>query len=503
MASVLGLIFLFVLALFLFLWFKALKNRRQYETLPPIDDDYVLVPPGGRLPGEGSPRQSGEEHDPFLRPRGETSAVSPSRPRAAQATANSNTSESTNSHASGFGVLLDKPSIGFTPSVPEELRVGRPLSASELEHLKHEDVLPEEREYDEGEYSGAYAYSRNLASIPQLDPAAAPLLGSGNLPVKRSKSSLPGEPEEATVHTARRVKIEDLGPRGPDDPTRKSSNGILNAIGLGGLANIARKSWFKHFDSPRQSAAPSHEVAPMPEKDIEAGQDALPVQRAVDSFGLKTRGTVVENPDGTRPVSRVSARSGASGATLYHDAQSSLQGAPSVTPPPRALTPVDQPTIREQAWTSSPLAGPPVYDTPYSPTPSRNNSQTSFDFPAGADILDMPAPTALTHFASISSTKDSHSGSSLGIKPLLFPPPDMETIRAIGWADSPIESGSHGFYGFVTGRHIPGPGDPDILEDAPPEAENGWRSITGDTNRHGTFGTVGFPFHHEIFFVGL
>jgi hypothetical protein len=79
----------------------------------------------------------------------------------------------------------------------------------------------------------------------------------------------------------------------------------------------------------------------------------------------------------------------------------------------------------------------------------------------------MPAPTALTHFASISSMKDSFSGSSFGVTPFLFPPPGLETIRAIGWADSPTESaGSHG---FVSGRHIPSPGDLDVLEEAPPE----------------------------------
>lgn len=487
-ASVLGLIFLFVLALFLFLWFKALKNRRQYATLSPIDDDYVVVPPGGRLPGEGSPRHSGEEHDPFLQPLGEASAAAAvSRPRGPQATANSNSSESTNSHASGFGVLLDKPSIGFSPSIPEEHRTGRPLSPSDLQRLGREDVLPEEVEYEDGEYTGAYAYSTGPPAHSRLDPAAAPLLGSAALPYRPSKSSLRGEPEEATVHTARRVKVEDLGPRDLADPSsrRKSSNGILSAIGLGGLANLARKSWFKHFDSPRQSGVSADEVEPLSEKDIEAGHDALAAERAVDSFGIRTRGTA------ERSASRVSGLSGVSGATQYHDAQSLLQGgASSVTPPPRALTPVDQPPMNEQTWASSPLAGPPIYDDrpPAPSTPPRNNSQTSFEFPAGVDILDMPAPTALTHFASISSVKDSFSGSSFGATPFLFPP-GLETIRAIGWADSPTESPSS--CGFTSGRHIPGPGDLDILEEAPPAAENGWRSIAIDSSRRGTFGTVG------------
>lgn len=456
-----------------------------------------MVPPGGRLPGEGSPRQSGEEHDAFLRPRDTVgAAASPSRPRGAQATANSNSSASSNSHASGFGVLLDRPSIGFTPSIPEELQIGQ--SPSELEHLEHKPSLPEETEYDDGGYTGAFAYSKSLPSRPQLDPAAAPLLGSADLPSRRSQSSLPGEPEEATVHTARRVKVEDLGPRELADPSssRKLSNGILSAIGLGGLAHLARQSWFKHFDSPRQSGVLAHEIEPLSEKDVEAGHAP---ERPVDSFGIRTRGPVAESQEGARPVSRVSARSGTSGASQYHDAQSSLQGgASSLTPPPRALTPVDQPTMTEQTLASSPLAGPPIYeDRPPAPsTPPRNDSTASFEFPAGVDVLDMPAPTALSHFASISSLKESNSGSSFAIN-LSIPPPDLETIRPVGCANSLTESGLRGS-GFVRGRHIPGAGDLDILEEAPPEAENGWRSIA-DSNRRGTFGTVGSVFQSENF----
>jgi len=71
----------------------------------------------------------------------------------------------------------------------------------------------------------------------------------------------------------------------------------------------------------------------------------------------------------------------------------------------------------------------------------------------------------------------------------LFPPPGVETIRPVGWADSLNVFGSHCSSGFVSGIQIPGPGDLDILEEGPPEAENGWRSIAAGSNRRGTFGT--------------
>lgn len=496
-ASILGLIFLFVLGLFLYLWFKALKNRRHYKTLTPINDDYILVT-GSRAPGEGSPRHSGEEGDPFLQPRGETSAAGaamvqvsrdvPSRPaRGPPGTANSGSSASTNSHASGFGELIARPSLGLLPSMPEEERTDQPLSPADMGRLGRDQASPDDPDfYDEnGEYTGAYAYNQGLPAIASpFRPHDSHL---SNI------SSIQGEQdaETATVHTARRVRVEALGrsiSEGDEAGPSQYSAGILSAIGLGGLANLGRKSWFKNFDSPRQSAvAPSYSVEPLSERDLEAGRSLLATtQRGDSSANIPRESPVGVGEDTTRPLSGVSARSGASGATQYHDADSSLRATPPLTPLPRAATPAGQPSsLSGQTHSNSPLGGPPAYqERPVSTsTQPLNISQSTSNLATGADILDMPAPTALNHFSSMSSLKESCSGSSFGAKPFFFPPPGLETIRAVGWSDSATESTSRGSFSLGYAPIV------DILEEEPPEAENGWRSIASDTRR-GTFGAV-------------
>ena len=486
-----------MLGLFLYLWFKALKNRRHYKTLTPINDDYILVS-GSRVPGDGSPRHSGEEGDPFLQPRGETSAAGaamsqvardvPSRPpvRGPPGTANSGSSASTNSHASGFGELIARPSLGLLPSMPEEERADQPLLPADMGRLGRDPASPDDPEfYDEnGEYTGAYAYNQGLP------PVASPFRPHDSH--LSNISSIQGEQdaETATVHTARRVKLEALGPKsisegGEAGPSR-SSGGILSAIGLGGLAHLGRKSWFRNFDSPRQSAAaPSYAVEPLSEKDLEAGRSLLASTDRGDSTDSVPRESGVSaGEDGTRPLSGISARSGASGATQYHDADSSVRATPSLSPLPRAATPAGQLSHSGQTHSSSPLGGPPAYEGPVSTaTQPLNTSQSTSDLAAGVDVLDLPAPTALNHFASMSSLKESHSGSSFGTKPFFFPPPGLETIRAVGWSDSATETTSRGSFSLGYSPIV------DVLEEEPPAAENGWRSIASDTRR-GTFGAV-------------
>ncbi|KDR78656.1 hypothetical protein GALMADRAFT_244126 [Galerina marginata CBS 339.88] len=546
-ASILGLIFLFVLALFLFLCLKGRRNRRQFTTLIPIDDDYFIVPPGSRLPGEGSPRHSGEEADPFLQhssstaaalaaggaamtqvPGPSTSRGVPRVPPPPVATTGSNSSASTNSNASGFGELIPRPSLGLLPSMPEHQETGgTTLSSSDMERMGRESVLPDPEhadQYPEEEYAGAYAYSSDPQVPPRLvEPAAAttPLLGGDRPPFitqpsyLSNQSSFPADPEDGTeVLVARRVRAEDLGPRpGPhlpeDGPSRQGSNGFLSALGLGGLANLGRLSWFKNLDSPRHTlTSQSFTTDPLSEKDLETGRSMLnPDARQVDSFGNRPRGGGVGTlPDGTRPKSSVSARSGTSGGTMYHDAHSSLPGTPLLAPLPRALTPAEQPVLpTEHSWFSSPLASPPAYsDYPLAastPPPTIGSpDETHAD-----DILDMPAPAPLGHFSSVSSLKETATGSSIGYKPTPFPPPGLDTIRPIGWSDTATDvTASRGSFAGLSGgmvtHHTTGI-SMDLLEEAPPDAEQGWRTISSaggvggggggghaDPSRRGTFG---------------
>ena len=584
-ASILGLIFFFVLALFLCLWCRGRRNRRNYNTFSQgIDDDYYFVPEGaGRVPGEGSPRHSGEEQDPFLQQStagGASSTAGPSsigpggssapaiaagaigaaamtqvpstqsatRPPVSRvpvpaATSGSHSSGSTGSNASGFGVLLDRPSLGVQlPSMEEREESGagnsRPLSDVDMRRIGRESVLPDEYdEYPEEEYAGAYAYSRDSVP-PRLVGAAgatAPLLGGDeHMPLTSAPSPTrelthqQSLEENATLLTARRVKVEDLGPRVSPNPSPASAGpsnaGLLGALGLGGLANLGRLSWFNRSASRHSISGPDFTIEPFLEKDVETGRQLLSptdAMRQADSFGNRTRGV---GPDGIRPASGLSARSGASGGTLYHDAESSIPGTPSVAHLPRAVTPADagaaqgQHSVPEHAWLASPLGtsdqlsrmgSPPGYEPPLgtsgATSPMQSPTGTSFDHTLPTDILDMPAPAALTHFASISSLKETATGSSGGCKSAPFPPPGLETVRPIGWADSvganasPV--GSFGIGVNMGATNVePEHGASitiDILEEAPPDAEHGWRTMSAPTfsdghNNRGTFGTVSF-----------
>ncbi|KAF4613692.1 hypothetical protein D9613_008032 [Agrocybe pediades] len=600
-ASILGLIFFFVLALFLFLCLKGRRNRRQFATLTPIDEDYYIVPSGGRLPGEGSPRHSGEEADPFLqqsssRSRGTAAAAAagagvgaaamtqvPSQaashngsnrvpPPNPNATNGSNSSGSTNSNASGFGVLLDRPSLGYLPVMPEQEHehetVGTPLSPVDMERIAREQVLPDEeshQQYPDEDYIGPYAYSSDLPLPPRLvDPSsiATPLLGAEARPAFVSRPSRLSEKssfehENATLMVARRVKAEDLGPRslsqqsgsstaGPSSSSNRPSSGLLAALGLSGLANlgIRRMSWFnKNADSPRNSVSTrTHSAERLSEKDVESGRSLLSpdAARAVDSLGQR-RGVVGTGPDGLRPHSEVSARSGTSGGTVYHDAASSLiPGTPA--PLPRALTPTEGVSmpIPEHAWISSPLSQQhhhqPPHQTQSQPPAYSSPTMPSFPTPPQTDILDMPAPAALNHFSSLSSIKETPTGSSTfsTSKPAPFLPPGLEsTIRPVGWSVSSNSTDVDAAEGegerdlsasgvsFAFRRSFSGLGmdlgagmggmnlgmggaaglndaiSIDILEEAPPDAELGWRTIAAAAGsggglmgpgRRGTFG---------------
>ncbi|KAF8193429.1 hypothetical protein BJ912DRAFT_1141890 [Pholiota molesta] len=546
-ASILGLIFLFVLALFLYLWCRGRRNRRGANTLSQgIDDDYYFVPEGaGRVPAKAlrataarnkTPSSSaaaaqdgaGAQQQLRLAPYGRA------RPTP---TTGSNSSQSTGSHASGFGVLLDRPSmsLGLLPitSEHEEHRFSRQLSNSDMARIGRESVLPDDLDqYPDDEYTGAYAYSRYSQHPPPrlvgAPTATTPLLG---------EASPHPSFEEPTLLTARRVKVEDLGPRTASQSTsespatvRRGSGGFLGALGLGGL-NLGRLSWFRNLDSPRSSGAaePSYTTDPLLEKDLETGRGLLsPASAAAagtDSFGARARGA---GPDGTRPRSGVSARTGTSvsGGTLYHDAESSVPGTPVLAPLPRAITPGDNGhhshtpspshSLSEQAWLAGgplPAAGglsgassPPGYEQPLAGLSAATSpTGTSFDHTPGADVLDMPAPPALTHFASISSMKETATVSSVGVgggyKPAPFPPPGLDTVRPVGWADVAAGNASPaGSFGVDMGgraaERAAGGADSmlDVLEDAPPDAELGWRAMAAQTTpadlgRRGTFGT--------------
>ncbi|PPQ63228.1 hypothetical protein CVT24_005688 [Panaeolus cyanescens] len=546
-ASILGLIFLFVLALFLYLFCKGRRNRRQYDSPSPVDDEYYFVPPGGRTPGEGSPRHSGEEADPFLQRRGESSTAGPStsanmaqipgemgsRPSGARVpvpTGGSQSSGSTNSNASGFGNVLERPTLGFMPSMPEDQMYPRgPLTVGEMAQLGYEGVQPDENQPPEAEYTGAYAYATDpFNQPPRLVNTSSSYTGlkpvrSGDEGFKSNRSSynaIVDAEESATLLTATRVKMGRADPQIHDSSSSAGTSSLLASLGTGlsSLANIGRKSWFKGLDSPRHSYHnPQYAADPLSERDIETGRSMLSSAQ-VDSLGNRLRPEAVgTGPDGVRPTSNISARSAASGATIYHDAHSSAPGTPLLTPLPRAMTPAEQPVPMipaEHAWISSPLAAgapssPPAYEDQFvigSPSPSSPaRSPPSLSSPLGADILDMPAPVAINNFSSLSSIKDTPTGSSAGVGSLFkttpFPPPGLETVRPIGWSEVVTVAEPEEAHGVGNMFHSHSGITIDVLEEEPPAAEEGWRSMAssttsgagltgGDLARRGTFGVL-------------
>lgn len=529
-AGILTLIFIFACLIFFWLCYKQRSNRNsrtRFSYITPIDEDYFVIGPGGRSPGEGSPRHSGEEADPFLqRSRGPIAGPSgtqtqemtqvgpelgvlppPRMPLPPTGSVSSSGSSSTG--ASGYGVLLDRPSLGLLPSTPEE-NVGEhePLSPDDMQRIQNESVLPSDQDQDpDDEYTGAYAYSNSpLLPPPRLvDPEKAfrpmdPL----RLPFKSRQShlshqsSFPIDAEEAVTLTARRVKVESVSPHyspvstgSPAGPST-SGGGLLDALRLSGLGRL---SWFNTSSEPRHSThSQDYTVEPFTDADIEHGRLRNP------NLGQQQVGL---GPDGIRPTSNISARSAASGGTLYHDAYSSAPSTPVLALPPRAVTPPEAPAA-EQAWMSgSSSAPPPAYEDPYTDSAPGG---TSLSTQTGTgDILDTPAPSAIPHFVSSSSTNTS---SSIALRNHPYPP-GLALVSPKAWANSDMSSTGSSPVHLVS-PHMDSPGgggadvtiDIDILEEEPPNAGEGWRTIAsglfGPAGRRTTFGLPQYVYQPEL-----
>jgi hypothetical protein len=354
------------------------------------------------------------------------------------------------------------------------------------------------------------------------------------------------------------VNVSDLpaSPFNEDGTPAATRSGFLGAIGLTNLANIGRLSWFNSGESlgntgrysphltpePQRRSrrySPTFSPVPMTDEDVESGRAAM-AQRPmtgpdIDSFGRVARPTIPGlDLSGQRPISGVSARSGTSGSgqTVYHDARSSMPGTPAA---PRVTTPLDfgaELALPEHAWLAGAIAGPapPPYQdddpfidntgaVPRMDIPQPVPSTTDVD-----DILDMPAPSALSHFQSsstqfqsntTSSDRDSATVSSIGLSRNPFPPgldfmahakevsggmtwtPDGSLSAATsGSMSSPLWQMHH-----VVAAHEDINNDAptvDILEEEPPEARDTWRSINSgagaggvsELGRRTTFGLV-------------
>ncbi|KAF6759738.1 hypothetical protein DFP72DRAFT_884022 [Ephemerocybe angulata] len=579
-ASILGLIFLFVFLLAFWLWCKGRRNRRsaQFSTITPLDDDYFIVGEEARTPGEGSPRHSGEEADPFLQRSGAPSGgmqetatelgTRPGVPRVPPPVTNSMSSSGSSSNNSGYGVLLERPTLGILPPTVEEgenpFDSGYLLSEDEMREIERESVLPPD---DANRYSGAYAYSQDPELVPPrlVDPDNAfshtdiprppqlPFLPNHRFSAQSAASA--ADAEDAALLTARRVKVGDLPSAGSNNgsPSQTRSS-FLDAIGLTGLTGLGRLSWFNtggSGDSQRHSGRYSPTFTPEPKRtsrrqsptgfsplplsdqDVENSRGLLQPQPQgtpdIDSFGRVRAVGLGVGTDGLRPVSNVSAKSGtsASGATIWHDARTSpgTPGFPDLSVPSRMGTPAAvEPAFPAHAWlpgghpvVPAPLHSPPPYsDDPFVDTsPPRDVAPGHLQMPTSTstttehgnldDILDLPAPTALTHFTSSSSMRDSTTVSSIGLSRNPFPPgldyepkkPHMWTpegsLSAASAASSPLwHNVTHGHGSDVEAQRDNAVVD--ILEEEPPDAQGGWRNMaTGGISELGRRTTFGLP----------
>ena len=455
------------------------RNQRtsEYSFEPPL---YVgpgaeRDPDHGRPHGEGSPRISGGETDPFLT-RSTAGAnegtemqeadtarlltVSDPPPEGAPGDAaarHARISSDSSSTGSGYGSLINRP-----PVIPPEEMRGHIVPPADLLRMEneHSNVAPS-------------AYSP-LLPPPRLDPDR---LAGGRTSQRHSQRSLNSQTdaeEAATLYTARRVRISSPHASHIEGHVPSGgSSGLAASLGLGALAGLSRLSWFKNIDPPfrRRSRTSSYISRPLSDHEVETGQAMLNEQTLSHSRLEAGTSTNVD-----RPVSGLSVRSG---NTIYYDTHTSPPVTPDIAPPPRAFAPANQ--SRPSSGTG--FAHESIYESEghildsHSPT----QSNLDFSFPPGVDVLDIPAPLPASPFASSASSRG-----SMGPFPI---PPSLTLLpnfRTASDGTTSIGVGARNSDGVTI----------DVLEEEPPTAGDHWRSIASagptvvEVERRTTFGTV-------------
>ncbi|KAH9847556.1 hypothetical protein C2E23DRAFT_496989 [Lenzites betulinus] len=483
---------------------------------------------GRHTPGDGSPRGSGEEDDPFLTRRSARSGGTDmaqtrtdtdtlvSLPAAAR-TGSISTHHSGRKMGGGH-IISPEAQLRLEEELSDvppyaSIRVVEPSTSNEAES----PLIPPPRLNADS----IGAATRRMSTHPSLRSQKSKEARS--LMSEKSLGSIGTDPQEegAELLTARRVKVSRINP--PAEAGASSSSATPpSVLALDRLANLGRLSWFKRMsflgtdsrpisyaDPATAAAATSDPYTRTPPRHSRNGSQsrtgshsrpgsvarASPLEPpAADSLGRRLRhdsglgfGTA-----GERPISSVSARSAASGNTLFFDAQSrpassmgtrSSAGTPvSGSMPIPPVPPVPQqhmqpsPLAHEVQGSSSTLhehasgsADPPAYEeTPLS------RAHTVDEY-TDVDVLDIPAPRPASPFSAASSRPT-------------FPPGLVPLPIPRVWRDSHASSSPSPATDSTSHIGI------DILEDAPPSADNGWLSLAGGfrppEGRRTTFGVV-------------
>lgn len=471
------------------------------------------APDEERPAGVGSPRDSGEEADSFLRrSRGATNGAGragssirpvPSLPPGAAApqivgSAGSGDSGRTGSSAvTDYGVLIpgggpigqayhDDPYFPTRPSSDKTGFIMPPGKLLKIDDEEEYSSLPRMYGVPPHSDSSLPEVFSPLLPPPPLDADGLSIRKSSSLNDKeksvRTVSYPASDTEDPKVYTARRVKVKELGPRSAseedtsahshaDDSPIAGPSGWRSSLGLGSLTRL-RQSWFGSSTSRSGSKSSGRIRA----DDPEVNQSLLSAPRARSRPGL---GLTI---DGERPMSSISARSAVSGNTIFHDAVSRL-GTP-VSVPSRAVTPASARGLAANDFIPPlPTGEPPAYaiSDPYDSFGSRG----SFPYSQGVDILDLPAPQPVPPFAA--------SGGTSATTRNVAGPPGLQGSHARAWRDS---------LSVITGSSNNASVTIDVLDAEPPTAGEGWRSLAGllgdSTDEEGpdagerraTFGTV-------------
>ncbi|EJF56520.1 hypothetical protein DICSQDRAFT_130061 [Dichomitus squalens LYAD-421 SS1] len=539
LGSILGTLLLLVLIAIIFL-LRQTRKRRQVDPQDPsssfwnrsttlmsmrrsqqpiwtgwdIVEPRDLEPSPPRSPGEGSPRESGDEEDPFL-----------TRGSIRSGTEAGHTRTDTDT-------LVSLPAIARTGTVSSyrsKARPGEPIIPRDVQLRMGEEMA------DAPPYPSIRMVERRPSTdveSPLLPPrpidpdslgvaarrASNPSLGSEKRSIMSDKSlgSLDlQEAEGAEMLTARRVKVAQIQ---PGTVGASTSAAAPNVLGLDRLANLGRLSWFRRMSflgtpagsqlgtHSEQEGEPSDTYTRTPPRHSRHGSRSRPGSQSrpasfristheptsptTDSFGRRIRqqdAGLGFGMGGERPISSVSAVSEASGNTVFFDARSrpgsslgtrTTQGSgpasvPPVPPMPAAYPAQPSPLQREvrRSGSGSPgdshghFAGdsPPTYEAATRP------QSVAVEY-SDIDVLDMPAPRPASPFSAASGSRSS--------------PPGLPDISV--WRNSIVSStaGPATIATDSTSRV-------DVLDDAPPSADNGWSSLSGGGRHEGrrlTFG---------------
>ncbi|TFK53436.1 hypothetical protein OE88DRAFT_1249897 [Heliocybe sulcata] len=355
-----------------------------------------------------------------------------------------------------------------------------------------------ESESDQSRHGHSNVLRQDSPLLPAapIDPEGLTMPArKGSLRAMASMDSARDE-ELAELLTARRVRVSDL-PSPPNSPQAEEemSAGPSSWLGAAGLARLRRISFFKR-ESPLRNTSPmsskagsrpvSFQVSPLGDRDVEAGQALLKAEMGVR--------------DGARPISTVSGKSAVSGGTMYHDAASRPQSAVPGSFPSSYRTAQTHP---QESQGSRVPATPAVEEVPEIPPvpslPGESHMQEFSDvsetqpsgtdeshggLSPGVDILDLPAPSAEESFSTTANRSR---------KDLVFPPGLSSSPLPNHWDSAQTPSEEIDSY---HGHNLHAPAAVDVLEEEPPRAGEGWRSLAsgaGGGDRRTTFGSVGNP----------